>query len=127
MQTIPRRQKNFLPFLLAALIISVSSCGLFFSDNPCRKYIDKRKMTEVMTDVYLLEGKLSQLQTKPEIIDSVAYYYADLFDKHDITAQQFEDAFNCYMLDSDNLTWLMDEVLSSLSIIQSRVDEKKEN
>jgi len=120
-------RKNPLPILLPAIIFLFSSCGLFSSDNPCKRHMEKRKMAEVMTDVYLLEGKLSQLQTKPQIVDSVAYYYAGLFDKHKITAKQFEDAFNCYMLDSDNLTWLMDEVLSSLSIIQSRVDEKKED
>jgi hypothetical protein len=84
-------------------------------------------MSKVLTDVFLLESQLSHYQSQTGIMDSVHYFYAAIFDKHEITSEQFEEAFECYMLDEDNMTMLMDDVLSSLSIIQSRIDEKKED
>ncbi|MFW5725584.1 MAG: DUF4296 domain-containing protein, partial [Bacteroidota bacterium] len=57
--------------------------------------------------------------------DSVVNYYAGVFEKHNITTAQFEQAYECYLLDTENMNWIMDEVLTALSLTQSKIDEKK--
>jgi hypothetical protein len=113
---------------LSSLTISIlflllfSGCTYFGSNN-CR--LDRRTMVNILTDVALLESQLSQHQSMFEVRDSIPDYYAGIFSKYDITAEQFDKAFECYLLREEDMIWIMDEVLSSLSIIQSRIDERK--
>jgi len=115
--------------LLLILILTASllvSCNGMRPEKPCDSYIPRRIMVDVLTDVFLLEARITNLGHREGVIDSVAIYYAGLFEKHDISREQFQQAFECYMLDNEDMTWLMDEVLSSLSIMQSKLDQKGE-
>jgi hypothetical protein len=110
--------------LTIAFLITITFSGCnFFGGNNCR--IERRTMVNVLTDVFLLESLMSQHQSIHEIRDSIPYYYAGIFQKHNITADQFNRAFECYILDEQDMIWIMDEVLSSLSIIQSRIGERR--
>jgi hypothetical protein len=117
------KRKLILPVVF--LFMFFSSCTWFSSEKPCHKIIKKQTMVKILTDVFLLESQFSQYQSPTGIMDSIPYFYAAVFAKYDITSQQFDEAFECYMLDKENMTLLMDDVLSSISIIQSRMDEKK--
>jgi hypothetical protein len=108
--------------LVFLLILFLAGCN-FFGVNGCR--LDRRTMVNVLTDVFLLESQLSQHQSIYDTRDSIAHYYAGIFKKHNITSEQFDKAFECYLLDEQDMIWIMDEVLSSLSIIQSRIDERR--
>jgi len=112
--------------IVVALIFALAGCGIFSSKTECEKIIERREMVALLTDVFLLESQAGNVQTTLEIRDSLQYYYSGVFHKHNITAEEFERAFQCYLLDEENMAWVMDEVLSSLSIIQSKIDEKKE-
>lgn len=102
------------------------SCGIVGSDNPCEKYVEKEKMIEILTEVYLLEAHVSHQQTGTNIRDSLPHLYGGLLQKYDLTAEQFEEAFECYILDRDLMNNVFDEVLSNLSIARSKADEKIE-
>ncbi len=112
--------------ILLILALSFSACNWFSSENKCEKHLDRRTMANLLTDVFLLESQISNQPAAAEIRDSVAHYYAGIFDKYGITYEDFEKAFECYLLDQENMAWVMDEVLSAISIQQSKLDEKKE-
>jgi hypothetical protein len=108
------------------LFFTITGCGIFSSKTECEKIIERREMVSLLTDVFLLEAQAGSVQTTLEIRDSLQYYYSGVFHKHNISSDEFEKAYECYLLDEENMAWVMDEVLSSLSIIQSKLDEKKE-
>ncbi len=112
--------------LIIILALTFNACTWFSSENKCEKHLDRRTMANVLTDVFLLESQISNQPGAVGIRDSVANYYAGIFNKHGITHIQFEKAFECYLLDQDNMAWVMDEVLSAISIQQSKLDEKRE-
>ncbi len=119
-------QKLFLTRWVVSFVFFLSSCGFSSSDNPCQNYMEKDKMVEIFTETLLLETHLSNQQAQSNLRDSAAYYYAGIFQKHNITAREFEKAFECYMLDSDLMNQLMEDVLNTLSIESSRLDAKKD-
>lgn len=119
------RFRNILFFSL--LVIFLHSCGFFSSDNPCDHTIEKQKMIELMGEVILLETYLSSNQTQAGVRDSVEIYYAGLFQKYEVTALEYQEALECYMLDEKMMTQMLDEVLSDLSILNSKADEKKDD
>ncbi|MFW5706303.1 MAG: DUF4296 domain-containing protein [Bacteroidota bacterium] len=112
--------------LLLALMVSLgTSCNSVSDKTECEKLIDRRTMSNILTDVFLLEAKLTNQAPDSGIRDSVVNYYAGVFEKHNITTAQFEQAYECYLLDTENMNWIMDEVLTALSLTQSKIDEKK--
>lgn len=119
---------NQIRFLTIVLIISFSmvSCGIIGSDNPCEKHMEKQQMIDILTEVYLLEAHVSHQQTGTNIRDSLPHLYGGLLQKYGVSTEQFEMAFECYMLNRDLMNNVLDEVLSNLSIARSKADEKKE-
>lgn len=121
---IPYRTLYFLLFF--SLFLFFVSCHWFRHENPCHDTIEKDKMVELLTEVHLLESHLSLRQSRVDMADSAALFYAGLFQKYEVSAEEFDQAFECYMLDRELMTEVFDEVLSNLSIAQSKADEKKE-
>jgi hypothetical protein len=109
-------------FAIVLLLISVS-CGLFGGKKPCDEYISQQNMVKIVADVFLLESYISSHASVASIRDSVPAYYANIFKKYGTDAVGFENAFRCYLLDRDQMNSLLDDVLSSLSIAQSRATE----
>ncbi len=108
------------------LVITMAACGIIGSDNPCKKHIDKKTMTDLLTEVFLLEAHISHQQAISNIRDSLPHLYGGLFQKYGVTADEFEKAFECYMLDRELMNIVFDEVLSNISIARSKADERKE-
>lgn len=113
---------------IAAIVLMVffSSCDIFRAKEPCEQYIERAAMERLLQDVFLLESYLNMHNYRAGIRDSVPYYYAGVFSKHGIDAALFEKALRCYMLDDEQMTMLMDNMLSSLSIAQSKLDQQIE-
>ena len=108
------------------LVFSIASCGIIGSDNPCRKHVEKKVMIDLLTDVFLLEAHISYQQPITGIRDSLSHLYGGLFQKYGVTADEFDKAFECYMLDRDLMNSVLDEVLSNISIARSKADERKD-
>lgn len=119
-----RKFKSFLTAVI--LVFSIAACGIIGSDNPCRKHVEKKVMINLLTEAFLLEAHVSHQQTMTNIRDSLPHMYGGLFQKYGVTADEFEKAFECYMLDRDLMNSVLDEVLSNISIARSKADEKKE-
>jgi hypothetical protein len=80
-------------------------------------------MTDLLTDIYLMEGFLMELQPfNPGIQDSLANYYAGLLDKHGVSFQDFEQALACYLLHEREMQLIHEEILQRYSIMESQVE-----
>ncbi len=108
------------------ILFSLLSCTFFSGKGKCERLIEKEKMVEIMTDLYLLEAYIQiTARSRPEIQDSLHYLYAGLFKKHDISRETFNKALECYSLDRDKMAYLNEEVLNNISIIESRKPAEK--
>jgi hypothetical protein len=109
------------------LSLYIVSCGLYQDENPCSKHLDRQTMVNIVTEVFLLESYVATHSSAASIRDSVPYYYAGIFQKYGTDARGFEDAFKCYLLDREQMNLLLDDVLSTLSIAQSKAQEFPES
>jgi hypothetical protein len=111
--------RKSLIILLVTLVSLMGGCNFFRSPGKetCEKIISRQKMTQILTDVYLLEGYLIDVQiTRPKVRDSAAWYYSQIFQKHDITYEVFDQALSCYLLHADEIALIHEEILNDLSI-----------
>ncbi|MFP4289851.1 MAG: DUF4296 domain-containing protein [Bacteroidales bacterium] len=113
--------------LFLSLFLFFASCSWFAHENPCHDTIEKDKMINLLTEIHVLESHLSLRQSRKSMGDSAVLFYAGLFQKYNVSAEEFDKAYECYMLDRELMTEILDEVLNNLSIAQSKADAKKEN
>jgi len=109
-------------FIILSLIIIAGACNFFRSPgkDKCDKIVSREKMTDILTDVYLMEGYLQETSiVSYQTYDSIMYYYAGLFDKHGITRHIFIEALSCYLLNENDIHVIHDSVLQRLSILES--------
>ena len=109
--------------IIIILLLIVGSCSFFRApgkDN-CEKIISSKKMTAILGDAYLLEAYLSKNMNRQEWLkDSAIYYYGGLFEKHGVSKSDFEQALNCYLLNEKEMALIHEEILSRLSLLQSK-------
>ncbi len=106
-------------FIVISLTLLLGGCHFFTAPgkDECDKIISQEKMTATLTDVYLMEGYLLDMQNRrPEIRDSAAYFYSQVFEKHNITYEVFDEALNCYLLHREEMMEIHESILSELSI-----------
>jgi len=113
--------------IFLSLFLFFSSCNWFSHENPCHDTIEKDKMINLLTEIHVLESHLSLRQSRKNMGDSAVFFYAGIFQKYNVSAKEFDEAYECYMLDRELMTEVLDEVLNNLSIAQSKADEKKKN
>ncbi len=108
-------------FIIVMVLFLFSTCTFFSSKSKCERIIEKDKMVDVMTDIYLLEAYIQiTSRSRSSIRDSVDYLYAGLFDKHNITKETYDKAFECYSLDRELMLGISEEVFNTISIIESQ-------
>ncbi len=111
--------------IILLITLFLSSCGLTGSKNPCKGIMDKEKFTEILTDIYLVEASLHKVHGSEEVVlDSVSIYYNALFKKHDTTKEEVEKAIECYVLEREIMTEIHDEIMYSLSVMESKLSDE---
>lgn len=121
-------QMNRILIIIPLILILIVSCDLFKRPNECEKIIEKEKMIDIMTDMYLMEAFIYnelELRTSTEKRDTVPYFYAGLFHKHNITKDNFHKAFRCYASDREAIDYINEEVLNIISIRHSKEWQKQ--
>ncbi|MFO7977134.1 MAG: DUF4296 domain-containing protein [Bacteroidales bacterium] len=106
-------------FIIISFSFLMWGCHFFTAPgkDECDKIISREEMIAVLTDVYLMEGYLLDMQnSRPEIRDSAAFFYSRVFDKHGITYETFDEALNCYLLHREEMMAIHESILSELSI-----------
>lgn len=117
-----------LPFILSLLLL-LGSCGFFRSPEKerCHRILPLEKVTDILTDIYLMEGFLSDHQVRiQETRDSVDYYFAGIFETHGVSFEEFKQALDCYLLYSNDMEAIHEEILNRLSIKLTEADAELE-
>ncbi|MDR4987909.1 MAG: DUF4296 domain-containing protein [Bacteroidales bacterium] len=117
--------------LVIGLALALVSCGFFRAPgkDKCDKLLPREKMVDVLTDIYLLEAYIRDMQQfERRARDSARYYYMGIFDHHQVDVAIFEAAFDCYLLDKKEMDLIHEKMLNRLSIIESEMgwEEEKE-
>lgn len=111
--------------ILIILSFGFVSCGFFRSPDrePCNRILPAEKVTDILTDIYLIEGYLSNRQnTLFQTRDSVDYFFAGVFAKHEVTYEEFKKAMDCYLLHQEDMEKIHEEILNRLSIQMSEAE-----
>lgn len=119
----------FTHFILIVMVLLLGSCGFFRSPEKerCRRLLPIEKVTNILTDIYLMEGFLSDLQVRnPVTRDSVDYYFAGIFETHGVSFDEFKQALDCYLLYGDDMETIHEEILNRLSIKLTEADAELE-
>lgn len=110
----------FRPGLPAVLVFT----GFFFLAGACgeksrtispKSLVPDTLMVAVITDIYLVEGvmiQLEYLQRRPQ--DAAIPYYDVVFRKHGITREQFRSSMEYYAQTEDQLDKIYDRVILNL-------------
>jgi Domain of unknown function (DUF4296) len=88
--------------------------------------LSKQKMAEVMIDVHLLEAamNLNTYRFDPKTKGNSATF--DVFTKNKITKKMYDDSFEYYTQQPEQLTEIYQIVLENLSKMQAKVMSRKE-
>lgn len=111
--------------ILLVLITGFASCGFFRAPgkDSCDKILSREKMTEILTDVYLLEALLREYRQETEAADdSAAVFYRTLFLNHDVDPELFQQALDCYLLDKREMELIHEQILSDLSVREGEAE-----
>jgi len=111
------------------LLSVLSSCGFFRSAERerCKRLLSREKFSEILLDLYLTEGLISEKQSQiVEPVDSVEYYIDGVFEKHGVSFETFNEALACYLLHQEEMEAIHEQVLNSLAIMKSDIEATTE-
>lgn len=114
--------------LIVLTLLMLNGCTFFRSPgkDDCDKILPREKLTDILTEMYLLEGYFIELQAfNPGLQDSLAHYYSGLFEKHGMSFTEFETALSCYLLHEDDIQQIHEEILQRYSIMESQIEPIK--
>jgi len=88
--------------------------------------LPKDKMTDVLVDIHLAEGAADNRRLKPQQFDlMMTAKYKDLFEKHGITFEQFNDSYNYYLNHADQFSEIYTEVINKLTTRESLINRDR--
>lgn len=114
------RIKNITAFALTAVVLHTSSCRK--EEKPP---ISKEELASIMIDVHLAEAytslmhKDSTAKGPEKNLDSLAFYYKDILNKHHLTTQAFDSAFQWYRFHPALLDSVYSKVVAHFDSLQA--------
>lgn len=107
--------KLLLFFGFIALFLSCSSTN----DNVTTAPLSKNKMIAVLTDLYLAEAasELNRITSDSALLPHKANYFDTIFTKHNVTQQQYEEAYEYYTAQPEILIKIYEEMESNLDLM----------
>ncbi len=88
-------------------------------DRDCQNLVAIDKMVDLLGDIYLMEGYFLanfDLQVK----DTIEYYFAGIFNKHNVDYQKFRMAMDCYLYSQVDIDSIHERVLRRISLRQEK-------
>jgi len=93
--------------------------------TPPAEIVTPEQMKEVLVDVLLTEGAIGTAEMKHHDIKYQAlHYYSYILKKHKMTNQQFNENFNYYAGDVDQMEKIINDVISELSEKEGMIRKK---
>ncbi len=107
---------------LIASVVVLDSCGFVGSDKDrnCRDLVPIDKMVDVLYDIYLMEG-FFLANYELQVNDTLDYYFAGIFRKHNVGYQKFREAMDCYLFNRADMDSIHDRILRIISLRHDRV------
>lgn len=114
--------KTLIVVILSLFLLT--SCRFFQSAEreACKKFLSKEQMTDILFDLYVTEGFLTERQaqlTVPQ--DSVAIFFDGIMEKHQVSFQTFQEALNCYLMHPLDLEVIHEALLTRLKVERTRL------
>ncbi len=101
-------------FLGAILLFSLAACS-----NPDEGYIEEDKFVEILADIHLADAMVSyELGKDMDALRNVQGYYSEVFQKHNITKEEFEKSYDHYSQDLRRMKSIFEKVQKRLSEIE---------
>lgn len=88
--------------------------------------IAKKKMTQMLIDMHLIEGARSGMRILGDSAD-VDVYYDGLWRKYDVTQEQYDSSFRYYTRHPDVMMEMYDVVIDSLRLREIKITEQARN
>ncbi len=108
------------------LIVFLLIFSLFACNNKYESVISKKKMTDIIVDMNLLEGSLYTSGIfRPEQQQKRAYYLS-IFDKYDVTEEQFDKSMEWYAQKPKELEAIYEQANTVLKEMDQQLAEKEE-
>lgn len=107
-------------FLLLLIIGGCNQQEEISNDN----IIVADKFEEVLLDMSLIEGHVNAVRINQAMVkDSISYFYNEIFNKHNITQDEFESTLDFYASEPILLKEIYEKVLETLSAQEAALAE----
>jgi hypothetical protein len=105
-------------FVLAVLAFAACGTNIPAEEAP-KNLIEREKFIQVMKDVQLLEAIRKQKMIREDDPEStLASYYKQVFEKHQITEESFTQTFTWYYGQPKEMIEIYEAVFEELSLMQ---------
>ena len=82
-------------------------------------------MTDILVDVHLIEGARTGLTVLGDTAYSLPDYYDVMFEKHNITEEQFRTSFSYYTRKPEVMDPMYEEVIERLTVIETELKARQ--
>lgn len=84
--------------------------------------LPKEKIAQVITDIHIAEAEINLLAISDSTLKR-SIYFKQIFDKHQITKQQYEESLAFYIDHPETLNKIYEQVLNDLSKMQAEMSK----
>ena len=109
--------------ILAVIMLGLALVACQMEERP-EGIMERDEFKEALLDAQLVEARmnhemiLEQMKTMP-----VQKYYEELFERHQITEEQFQETFNYYTEHPDELKAIYEEIMTELTLRKDNSDQ----
>jgi len=105
-------------FTSLLILFFIMSCT---TDEKKASPIDKQKMQAVLVDMYIAQAasQFSMVTKDSLLLAHKSHYYQQIFDRHNITEETYETAYNWYTKNPDEMHDVYDKVVEILTKLEA--------
>jgi len=121
------KYKNILPIsLILITMLFISSCNPNPKTEAPDNLIQKEKFIDIMVDVRMVETTIrKKIGRGKDINETTEYYYNYIFDKYNISREQFNSSLDYYSKDVKEMQEINITVVEKLTQLESEVKAQK--
>lgn len=112
-------------YIFIGFILIVSGCKDNSKTDEPENLISRDKMVQVLMDIHLIEASI-KLNNKRKLNkeEYTFYYYQYLFEKYNITKEDFDNSLTYYQQNIERFDTIYIDVISELNRLQGEISKK---
>ena len=104
-------------------LFTIISCG---SEQKKKSQLTEEQMIELLVDIHKTDALLTRAVNRGEIKkEEIKHYYKGMLDKHNITRDEFDSAFDYYSHDFKKFDKIYAEVLARIKLQEDTLKHTK--